>query len=116
MPKLGMRGPYDLNPSKVDEVVRSHVPGVFATGYTKETGAFVVRYIGRSDSDVRSELRAQEMDETARFKWVEAASAHSAFEAQCRLYHDFGGNDALENEYHPYAPDGTNWRCPVCGD
>jgi hypothetical protein len=109
-----MRGPYDLNPTKIDEVVKARVPGVFATGYTKETGAFVVRYIGRSDSDVRSELRAQESDQTARFKWVESASAHSAYEAQCRLYHDFGGSDALENEDHPNRPAGTSWRCPVC--
>ena len=115
MPNLGMHGPYNLNASRIDEVVKAHVAGVFAVGYTKETGAFVVRYIGRSDSDVRSELRAQESDETARFKWVESASANSAFEAQCRLYHDFGGNSGLENEGHPCRPNGTNWRCPVCG-
>lgn len=115
MASLGMRGPYDLNAAKIDEVVRFHVPGVFATGYTKETGAFVVRYVGRSDSDVRAELRAQQTDETARFKWVESESAHSAFEAQCRVYHDFGGSDALENEEHPRAAKGLNWRCPVCG-
>jgi hypothetical protein len=114
MPFLGMRGPYDLNPAKVDEVVRTHVPGVFATGYTKESGAFVVQYIGRSDSDVGKEIKAQESDSSARFKWAEAESAHAAFEAQCRLYHDFGGCNVLENEDHPHRPHGTNWPCPVC--
>jgi len=115
MPTLGMRGPYDLNARKIDEVVRPYVPGVFATGYTKETGAFVVRYIGRSDSDVRAELKAQGYDETARFKWIEAPSQREAFEMQCRLYHDFGGSAVLENEDHPDRPTGNNWQCPVCG-
>jgi hypothetical protein len=109
-----MHGPYDLTSRKIDEVVKPYVPGVFATGYTRESGAFVVRYIGRADTDVRSELKAQESDETARFKWVEVSSARHGFEAQCRLYHEFGGSRILENEDHPARPAGTNWRCPMC--
>lgn len=115
MPSLGMRGPYDLTTDKIKEVVRDYVPGVFAVGYTKESGAFVVRYIGRSDKDVREELLAYPRDETSRFKWVEAPSQKAAFEAQCRLYHEFGGSGALENEGHPVRARGANWKCPVCG-
>jgi hypothetical protein len=114
MPVLGMRGPYNLSAQRIDEVVKPCVPGVYALGYTRESGAFVVRYIGRSDKDVRAELHAQGLDETARFKWAEAGSSHDAFDTQCRLYHDFGGGRALENEDHPQRPAGTNWPCPVC--
>jgi hypothetical protein len=73
-----------------------------------------VRYIGRSDTDVRAELKAQGYDETGGFKWVEAPSQREGFEMQCRLYHDFGGSDALENEDHPDRAPGTRWTCPVC--
>lgn len=65
---LRVFGPYDLTPDNIDRFVRPCVPGVFAVGYTRESGAFVVGYIGRSDSDLRSALRAQSSDETARFK------------------------------------------------
>lgn len=114
MPSLGMRGPYKLSPQQIDEEVKPSVPGVFATGYVKESGAFVVRYIGRSDRDVRTELKTQETDIGARFKWVEATSQHEAFELQCRLYHEFGGSIVLENEEHPERPKGANWQCPDC--
>jgi len=114
MPSLGMHGPYDLTVGKVEEIVKPYVPGVFAIGYTRESGAFVVQYIGRSDRDVRAELMAQPMDETTRFKWVEMPSQRVAFETQCRLYHDFGESRVLENENHPERPAGANWPCPVC--
>lgn len=94
--------------------MKPYVPGVFAIGYTRENGAFVVRYIGRSDSDTRDELKSVPTDETARFKWAEAPSQQSAFEVQCKLYHDFGGSRTLENEIHPERPRGVNWKCPVC--
>ena len=111
---LRMLGPYDLTPDNIDRVVRPYATGVFAIGYTRESGAFVVRYIGRSDTDLRSELRAQSPDETARFKLVESPSAMAAFDTQCELYHEFGGADSLENDEHPPRPRGTKWVCPAC--
>jgi hypothetical protein len=114
MASLRMHGPYDLTPEDIDRFVTPHTPGVFAVGYTRESGAFVVGYIGRDDSDLRSALRAQEPDETARFKWMESASAMAAFDTQCELYHEFGGPDSLENEEHPARPKGSKWVCPVC--
>jgi hypothetical protein len=110
-----MHGPYDLTAGNIDRFVRAYVPGVFALGYTRENGGFVVRYIGRADTDVGRELKAQPADETARFKWVEVSSQKAGFDTQCRLYHDFGGGDALENEDHPAPPAGTKWSCVVCG-
>ena len=111
---LRMFGPYDLTPDNIERYVRPYAAGVFAVGYTRESGAFVVRYIGRSDSDLRTELRAHSSDETARFKWVESASQMSAFDTQCELYHEFGGPDSLENDEHPARPKGSKWVCPVC--
>jgi hypothetical protein len=110
-----MYGPYNLTPDNIDRFVKPCVPGVFAVGYTRESGAFVVRYVGRADSDLRAALRSQPSDETARFKWVESASQMAAFDTQCELYHQFGGTDALDNDEHPPRPKGSQWVCPVCG-
>jgi len=114
MPDLGMRGPYRLNRSVVDREVANAYPGNFAVGYLKESGAFVVRYVGRADSDLHQTLSEQETDESTWFKWTYTDSSHSAFDTECRNYHDFGGNAQLENEYHPEPPRGSKWRCPVC--
>jgi hypothetical protein len=111
---LGMYGPYDLTADAIHKSVKAHVPGVYAVGYTRESGAFVVRYIGRSDSDMRGDLEKLEHDETARFKWAETATKMEAFDTQCVLYHKFGGDAALENEDHPEPPKNSRWVCPVC--
>jgi len=114
MPSLKMYGPYDLTPENIERYVKPYVPGVFAVGYMRENGTFVVRYIGRSDADVRSALRGQPSDESTRFKWLESASQMAAFDTQCELYHQFGGLDTLENEEHPERPKGSKWVCPLC--
>jgi hypothetical protein len=108
-----MYGPYNLTPDNIDKFVKPCVPGVFALGYTRESGAFVVSYVGRSDSDVRSVLQAQSFDETARFKWMESASPMAAFDTQCELYHQFCAPDSPDEE-HPERPKGSKWVCPVC--
>jgi hypothetical protein len=109
-----MYGPYDPTPTVKRPRVKPHVPGVFAVGYTRESGAFVVRYIGRADSNLQEELERQDADETARFKWAESSSKMEAFDTQCLLYHKFGGGDTLENEDHPEPPKNSHWVCPVC--
>ncbi len=114
MPTLDMKGPYYLTPQKVDETIPRIHPGNYAVGYTKENGAFVVRYVGRSDSNLNQALKAQPADSSTKFKWCYAPSEKVAFDKECKTFHDFGGSDQLENEEHPRAPAGTNWRCPVC--
>ncbi len=109
-----MYGPYNLTADNIHRYVRANAAGVFAVGYTRESGAFVVCYIGRSDTNLRDALLAYPHDEMARFKWVETTSQRSAFQTQCELYHEFGGADSLENEEHPPRPQGSNWTCPVC--
>jgi hypothetical protein len=111
---LGMRGPYYLNPETVDREVRGKTAGNYAIGYCKDNGAFVVRYVGRSDSDLNSELKSHEADMSTRFKWRPADSAKSAFDFECKNFHDFGGYDNLENESHPEPPSGMSWICPFC--
>ncbi len=115
MPELGMRGPHRLDNATVDQVVNRAFPGNFAVGYLKESGSFVVRYVGRADSNLNQTLKEQETDESTWFKWCYTDSAHAAFDRECQNYHDFGECNQLENEDHPDAPRGSKWRCPVCG-
>ena len=116
MPSLGMQGPYKLESGTIDMIVPRTHPGNYAIGYRRDSGAgaFVVRYIGRADSDLNRELKSQASDGLSWFKWCYAPSEKIAFDKECKNYHDFGESRKLENEGHPVAPNGTNWKCPVC--
>ena len=114
MPDLGMKGPFPLDQEHLRNQITRAWPGNYAVGYMKEGGGFVVRYVGRSDTDVKQALSEEPTDSSTWFKWCYAESAHEAFEHECRNYHDFGAGRGLENENHPVPPKGTNWHCPKC--
>ncbi len=114
MPSLGMKGPYRLIPNHVDRLIPQVHPGNFAIGYVKESGAFVVRLVGRADSDLNRTLKQVDSDGLTWFKWSYAPSEKVAFDKECRVYHDFGENSRLENDDHPEPPTDTNWKCPIC--
>lgn len=114
MPSLDMKGPYALTKSKIDEVVTKTSAGNYALGHTNDNGAFIVQYVGRSDSDVNAELKSKTNTKYKQFKFSYATSPKAAFEKECRNYHDFGGKDKLDNDIHPARPADTDWKCPVC--
>jgi len=116
MASLDMKGPYKLTTEKIDEVVTRTSPGNYALGYVRDN-TFYVCYVGRSDTDINERLKqwvGKKPNRYTHFKFSYATSPKAAFEKECRNYHDFGGVDKLDNEYHPQRPDGTNWKCPVC--
>jgi len=114
MTSLGMEGPYNFTSSEIDRVVTRKSCGNYALGYTKDDGTFIVKYVGRSDSDVNIELKARLPLNHKKFKYSYATSPKAAFEKECQNYHDFGGSKELENKNHPSRPAGTGWKCPVC--
>lgn len=114
MPSLGMKGPYRLTLEEIDRQVPTVHAGNFAVGYRTDSGAFVVRYVGRADADLNRTLKEQETDGSTWFAWAYAASEKEAFDRECRNYHDFAETAGLENEEHPEPVAGTKWRCPVC--
>ena len=65
---LGMSGPYPLTDEAIDQALLRTSPGNYALGYM-DGAAFVVFYVGRSDSDVRSRLHA----------WVGAPSRYERY-------------------------------------
>ena len=115
MASLGLEGPRDLDDDTVDEVITKTAPGNYALGYVNDKGTFIVLYVGRSDDDLNDRL--YDWTDSTRYKSFKASYASSpkaAFEKECQNYHDFGGSEKLDNQYHPDRPDGTNWSCPVC--
>lgn len=117
MASLDMQGAYDFNSSEIDRNVTKISSGNYALGYLEkreEKDTFIVRYVGRSDSDINKELKARLPLKHPKFKFSYATSPKGAFEKECRNYHDFGESKELQNEVHPARPAGTNWECPSC--
>lgn len=116
MASLGLEGPYTLDTATIDNTVTRTSAGNYALGYVNDKGKFIVHYVGRADEDLKARLKqwVGKKSKYKSFKASYASSAKAAFEKECHNYHDFGGSDKLDNEYHPDRPNGTDWKCPVC--
>lgn len=122
MATLNMGRSYELTYDNINDNIEIGRIGNYAFGYLNDVGRFVVRYVGRSDTDlndrIKHGIRDMEADLTLRyerFKFSYADSALEAYEKECRNYHDFGGDEGLlKNEDHPAKPKGYRGVCPVC--
>lgn len=114
MASLNMQGPYPLSSANITREVTRTSAGNYALGYVNAEDIFIVRYVGRSDSDVAARLRQHLGENYKCFKYSYAVSPKAAFEKECRNYHDFGENRNLVNSLHPDRPAGTYWKCPCC--
>jgi hypothetical protein len=115
MPSLGMSGSYRLTAEEIDRLVKSAI-GNYALGDMKSgEDVFIVKYVGRSDTDLNAELKARLDWGYSRFMFSYASSVREAFEKECTNYHDFGGKKLLANAVHPARPIDTNYPCPVLG-
>ena len=116
MKSLGMgKKLLNLDSGTITDEITKKSPGNYAIGYVSEDG-FVVRYVGRSDSDISDRVKdyiQKRNSKFNKFKFSYAASSKEAYEKECRNYHDF--NPPL-NDIHPRKPDGTKYKCPVCGE
>nr|DAY36314.1 MAG TPA: RUBREDOXIN TRANSPORT, RUBREDOXIN, GUILLARDIA THETA [Caudoviricetes sp.] len=116
MPKLDMRGPFSFTDDEIDREITEKRVGNYALGYINEKNQFIVRYVGRSDNDVKKRIKDHLGKSYTHFKFEYAKSPKAAFEKECQNYHDFGESKLLDNEIHPDLPDESkNWKCPVCG-
>jgi hypothetical protein len=71
-----------------------------------------VKYVGRSDEDVRAAILLLVGDFT-HFKMSYAASAAEAFRKECENYHDF---NPTSNDSHPAPAPGDKAKCPRCDE
>ncbi|MEQ9910075.1 hypothetical protein ABRP70_19885 [Pectobacterium odoriferum] len=118
MPSLGMGGVhYELTSEEIDRMVTRTSAGNYALGNISSNGLLNVKYVGRADSDLNDRLKDHvgESVNYTHFKFLYATSSKAAFEKECHNYHDFGGNQKLNNRIHPDRPSNSKqWECPVC--
>lgn len=105
-----LSGPYKLSYDDINFVIRRKLPGTFALGYVDQKGDFRIRYIGRSDDDVRQKL-CNMIGSDQSFKYSYFMTAAAAFYKECDLFHDFRPQG---NHLHPERPRGTSLECPRC--
>lgn len=112
MPASGLQGPYPLDEERIEELVTNSADwssaSVFALGPLQE-GRFFIRRVGLADGDLAVELR-RFIGRYAGFKFKFYRSTRTAYDKECRVYHDFKPKD---NETHPDKPKNTKFTCPV---
>jgi len=112
---LDMNGAYPLTDKDIDANVKKGVPGNYALGRTDPSDKkFIVKYVGRSDTDLNKRLHDWVGKGYAEFKFSYASSVGDAFNKECRNFHDFGGIDELDNDIHPARPEKASYPCPRC--
>ncbi len=115
MPSLDMNGPFSFTNEEIDSRIRDNKIGNYALGSKNSKGGLNVSYVGRSDTDLKAELKQRlETHDHSHFKASYANSPKEAFEKECKNYHDFGGKNELENKIHPARPKNVNWKCTEC--
>ncbi len=126
MASLNMRGPFVLTDDEVNRRVEDGRIGNYAYGYVDERDGrqvFVVRYVGRSATNLRDEIKNRHKsddkftkEDCEFFKFSYADTEREAYEKECQNFHDFGGEESLLNEVHPAKPneDGS-YHCPIEG-
>ncbi len=122
MVTLNMGRSYDLTYDEINNNIADNRVGNYAYGFINDNGLFVVRYVGRSDNDLKERIKHGITDmeinpslRYERFKFSYAETIKEAYEKECRNYHDFGGDRGLlNNEKHPSKPAGVDWLCPIC--
>ena len=105
-----MEGPIQLQ--DLDEYVDDYSCGVYLLGRYGEHP----RYVGRSETNLKSEIRNAAYYRGRRYLyfWFEyCTSAMRAYKAECHYWHHLGGYEGtLDNCNHPARPWYTNWKCP----
>lgn len=110
MTETRLEGPFRLTVDEIDSAIGTKTAGTFAIGHVDHLGRFVVQHVGRSDSDVRAQLR-NKIGAEPYFKHLCFETAKEAFEKECELFHAF---QPPGNFLHPERPPGTDWKCPCC--
>ena len=110
-----MYGPYIFNKNTIDKIINDDKIGNYSLGTKINETKLKVYYIGRSDTDLKSELlkRIKTHNHT-HFLYKYASTSREAFEKECKDYHKFH-HPKLENKNHPDRPNGSKLKCPIDG-
>ena len=112
MASLNMSGPFSFTESGIDSAIHDNKIGNYALGSKNDKNGLGISYVGRSDNDLKSELKQRlQTHPHSHFKASYANSVEEAYIKECQNYHDFS---PPENEIHPAKPN-SNINCPICG-
>ena len=106
-------GWIELTDEAVEKNVTKTSPGNYLLGIISD-GKFVVKYVGRSDTDLATRLKQHLGEGYQYFKFQYATSPKAAFEQECRDYHTYGESLKLDNKIHPDSPPKIHRVCPIC--
>ena len=109
-----MNGPYPFTSTEIDNRVLINSIGNYALGKLDNEGTFIVKYVGRSDTCLNTELKQRLNKKYTHFKFSYAKTIKEAYEKECNNYHDFEEDKYLDNDIHPAKPKDTDYVCPVC--
>ena len=105
-------GPIHLSAEPVAQQVPAG-PGTYALGHARpQEGAVFISYVGRADRDLKASVAEHVGGHYTACFWLPAACPEEAYAAECRLWHEMGGDD-LDSNLHPVPPGDV--PCPVCG-
>jgi hypothetical protein len=114
MPSLHMGGEvYRFEAEVVDRVVEPGQPGNYVLGHKDEAGEFYPKFIGRSETDVKRELRSKLGTLDYPFFKVATSGPNNAYDLECAQYHSFRAQ--LDNRAHPAANPASGRTCFLCG-
>jgi hypothetical protein len=112
-PEEGLRGPYKLDDETIAKIPEdTYVVYLLVSQSTK--GNTIVRYVGRGDLRERMTEHVEEKEATA-FYFKILKTEEQGWSEECRLFHDYGEQQYLDNINHPPIPAGSKSKvCPFC--
>jgi hypothetical protein len=105
----GFSALHALNRENVNLYVPK-TPGCYVLDRSS-TGGFEVHYTGRADYDLEERLCSWVGKGYLYFKFLSLPDRKSAYEMECKVYHNL---NPVDNKMHPDAPDNTSYTCPHC--
>ena len=107
-------GPFELSMKEIDLFIPGGITGNYLLGYKNiQDDSFNILYIGHA-IDLNTAIRKQ-IRKFSHFKYTVTESLYKAYLNDCILYHIYKEESFIINDSHPTPPDGTDWRCSLCG-
>jgi len=104
---------FRFQPEVIDRVVEAGQSGNYVLGEKDEAGEFYPKFIGRSDTDLNTELKSKFGLLSYTFFKSSVSSPRAAYDLECAQFHSF--KSQLDNKAHPTSPAGSNLTCFLCG-
>jgi hypothetical protein len=111
----GMKGPYPLNKATIRQF-EDDAYGVYLLVCEGKGGGIIVIYVGRGLFKDRFSEHINEKPDASHFYFKPLDDDYEGFEEECRLFHDYGKVNHLDNEMHPPVPAGAPRNYPRCSE